>query len=176
VEFDWLEDYKDWIKERAGKDYDYRLVSVHFLKVGDEYVNIDSNAETFERMIEEAGGVRKLIEIYYGEIRKAVETGWFDVVAHMDLIKIWNENGKYFSEDEEWYREEVVQTLEVIKKMGMKIDLNTKGFRRPCNMVHPSPWIIDEAKKMGIELLVGTDCHKARDLEAGLDEIEGMIE
>jgi len=175
VEFDWLEDYKGWIvKEATKRKYDYRFISIHFLKIGKEYYPLDHSQELFEDMIEKSGGIKKLVESYYGEMRMAVRIGCFDVVAHFDLIKLWNKDDKYFSGEEEWYRKEVMKTLKVISKQRMKMDLNTSGLRKLCGEQYPGEWIIWEAKKLGIKFLIGTDAHKAEELEAGLKEVGVM--
>ena len=175
VEFDWLKDYKKWIKgEAVRRKYDLKFVSVHFLKVGGEYIPLDWKDEAFRKMIQKVGGIKKLVKIYYGELRDAVKADCFDVVAHFDLIKIWNKNSRYFSENESWYKKEVSKTLKLIKKSNMKIDLNTSGLRKPCAEQYPSLEILKEVKKLGIGILVGTDAHKAEELEAGLGEVEGL--
>src|SRR4030042_1708493 len=48
VEFDWLKDYKEYIKSAAKREYDYKFVSVHFLKIKGEYLPIDDSQEVFE--------------------------------------------------------------------------------------------------------------------------------
>jgi len=175
VEFDWIEKYKDWIiRESKKRDYDYKLVSMHFLIVGEDSVPIDNTEETFVEILEKVGSIQKFVKIYYSSLRDGINTGCFDVVAHFDLIKLWNKDGKYFSGEEDWYRKEIMKTLKLIKKKNMKMDLNTSGLRKPCGESYPSKWIIDEAKKLGIKFLVGTDVHKAEELEAGLKEVEEL--
>ncbi len=173
VEFDWLKDYKKWIKKEAiRKKYDYKLISIHFMKAGDEYIPLDWKEEGFLKMIEKNKGIKNLVKKYYGGLRQAIKTGCFDVVAHFDLIKIWNKNHRYFSGEESWYKKEVTKTLKLIKKKNMKIDLNTSGWRKPCNEQYPSLSILKEVKKMGIPILIGTDAHLSGELEKGLKEAE----
>ncbi|MCK4650178.1 hypothetical protein KAT36_03005 [Candidatus Pacearchaeota archaeon] len=64
--------------------------------------------------------------------------------------------------------------MKLIKEKNIKIDLNTAGFRKPCNEQCPSLKILKEAKKLGIEFLIGTDAHKPEELAAGLDEIKKL--
>ncbi len=171
VEFDWLKDYKEWITKAAKKKFDYKIISLHFIKAGKEYFPIDYSDKTFQEILEIVGSIEKLVRTYYSELRDAIETGLYDTVGHMDLIKIWNENHKYFTEKEAWYNEEVNKTLKLISKKNMNIDLNSAGFRKPCKEQYPSDWIIKEALKLKIPLIVGTDVHNAEELEAGLKEV-----
>ena len=173
VEFDWLKDYKEWIKKEATKrKYDYRFISVHFLKIGKEYISLDYNEKQFQKMIKLSGGIKELVKNYYSSLRDAIKNGCFDVVGHLDIIKIWNEDKKYFSGQEGWYKREIQKTLKLIKKENMKIDLNTAGWRKPCAEIYPNLDILNEAKKMKIPLLIGTDAHRPNELEAGLKEIK----
>jgi histidinol-phosphatase (PHP family) len=160
VEFDWLPGYEKWVLGQVGKrKYDLKLISIHFLKIGKDYDPIEYTGEYFEKMIKKIGGIRKLVKLYYRTLRTAVKTKKFDVVSHLDLIKSWNEDSKYFSEEKRWYRREVIKTLNQIKKTGMKIDFNLKGLRKPCKSTHPSKWVMKEIKVRKIKTLVGTDAH-----------------
>tara|TARA_Y100000310_G_scaffold321348_1_gene378849 strand:- start:1419 stop:2189 length:771 start_codon:yes stop_codon:yes gene_type:complete len=176
VEFDWLKDYKKWIQQEATKrKYDLRFISVHFLKVGKEYIPLDHSERSFQKMIKDVGGIKKLITKYYFSLRDAIKTDCFDVVGHLDIIKIWNKDKRYFSGKENWYKREIQKTLKLVKKKNMKIDLNTSGLRRPCAEQYPSLDILKEAKKMKILFLIGTDAHNPKELEAGLKETKNLL-
>ncbi len=176
VEFDWIKKYKKWIiKEATKREYDYKFISMHFLIVGNESVPIDHTEKSFVEILNKAGGIKQLIKIYYSGLREAIKTGCFDVVSHFDIIKLWNKNNKYFSEEEMWYKKEIKKTLNLVKEKNMKIDLNTSGFRKPCAEQYPSKDILDEAKKMKIPFLIGTDAHEPEELEAGLEEIKNLL-
>tara|TARA_Y100000310_G_C20701023_1_gene829899 strand:- start:8457 stop:8846 length:390 start_codon:yes stop_codon:yes gene_type:complete len=125
--------------------------------------------------MKEIGGEKNLVKKYYSSLREAIKTGCFDVVGHLDIIKIWNKDKKYFSGNESWYKKEVAKTLRLIAKKNMKIDLNTAGFRKPCAEIYPSVEIIREAKNLGIGFLVGTDAHKSEELERGLKKVNYLL-
>ena len=146
VEFDWLKGYKKWIKKEATKrKYDLRFISLHFIDDGDRYTPLDWNEESFRNLIKYHKGIKNLVKYYYAELRNAIKTGCFDVVGHLDIIKIWNKDKKYFSGREDWYKKEIQRTLKLIKKKNMKIDLNTAGLRKPCAEQYPSKEILEEA-------------------------------
>ena len=102
----------------------------------------------FKDIIKKSSGIKKVIGSYYGDLRKGIKTGYFDVVAHFDIIKIWNKNKKYFSGNERWYKKEVIKTLKEVKKKKMKLEINTAGWRKPCKEQYPAEWIIKKAKKI----------------------------
>ena len=177
VEFEWYLGREDWLFQEVQKrDYDIKLISVHQIVVDSKRFTINSSKEAFEGALLGFGGeIKKVVSVYYETLREAVGTGWYDLVAHFDLIKVYNEDSKYFDESEEWYRKEVIRTLKVIKEMGIKMEVNLGGLIRPCREQYPSRWIIDKAKEMGIEFLVGTDAHKEPQLDYDVNEVSELI-
>ena len=173
VEFDWFPEYKKWIiNESKKRKYDYKFVSIHFLKVGKDYFPIDHDEKTLKKIIDKIGSAKKVVKLYYKNLRQGIKTSCFDVVGHLDIIKTYNKNKKYFSYNEKWYQKEVYKTLKLIKKKNMLLDLNTKGLRKPCAEQYPSLEILRQAKDMGIKYLIGTDAHSGEELEFGFDKID----
>jgi len=176
-EFDWFTTKREWIKNQVQRrEYDIKIVSVHMVYSDGEYHNINGCESDFKETLAYFNGdMEKFARLYYETLREGIETGWFDVVGHLDIIKIFNENSKYFSENEVWYKEEVLKTLKAAKKFNMKLDVNLQGLTCGVGEQFPSKWIIGEAKKMGIGLLVGTDSHSAHTLDYDEDFVEEMI-
>ena len=125
-------------------------------------------------MVERIGDIKSLVKQYYKNLKNAIKTNCFDVVAHLDLIKIWNENEIFFSEKEDWYTKEIEEVLNLIKKYDMKIDVNLKLLNEPNKEQCPSLWIIKKAKKFGIELLVGTDGHKKSEIDYDIEIVNKL--
>jgi histidinol-phosphatase (PHP family) len=175
AEFDWFPEHKAWtIKETKRRNYDYKFISMHFVKVGRKSEPIDLFAATFEDSVKKIG-IQNLAASYYSELRQGIKTGCFDVVAHMDLIKMWNTDKKYFSGKEPWYKEQVSETLELIKKKKMKMEINSSGWRKACKEQYPAEWIIKDAIKLGIPIIIGTDGHAEENFEFGLKRAENLL-
>jgi histidinol-phosphatase (PHP family) len=176
VEFDWMEDYKKWVVREAKKrDYDYNFISIHYFKVDKKYEAIDIFSDTFDDIVRNLG-IKRLAEEYYRTLRQGIKTGCFDVVAHLDIIKMWNKHNKYFSGKENWYQSQVNETLALIKKKNMRIELNTSGWRKDCDEQYPAEWILKKAAKMKIPIIIGTDAHREEHLEFGLKRAKSLLE
>ena len=176
VEFDWMEDYKKWVvKETKKRDYDYKFLSIHYFKVGKKYEAIDIFSDTFDEIVKTIG-IKRLTEGYYRTLRQGIKTGCFDVVAHLDIIKMWNKNNKYFSGKEKWYQKQVIETLQAVKDKKMSIELNTSGWRKDCNEQYPAEWILRKASKMKIPIIVGTDGHRIEHFELGLKRAKTLLD
>jgi histidinol-phosphatase (PHP family) len=159
-EIDWFQDHKDWLKTEISKhDFDYIIGSIHHLKdKTGEYRNMESGKDYWQMSARRFGGTKEYIKEYYNQIKKLVESGLYDCVGHMDYIKVYNKNQDIFSEDDQWYKEEIAKVLDLIKEKKMAIEVNAGGIRK-CKVPFPSPWIIKEAKKRDIPITIGLDAH-----------------
>lgn len=173
AEFNWIQGYKDWLKKETQKrNYDFALISVHKVLVNENYYPLNWSEDIFNKALKQAGNIKNLIKEYYNQVRKAAQSKIFDCIAHLDLIKCWNKDSKYFSEDSDWYRQEVLKTLDEISKAGIAIEINTSGWTEHNNNENPfpSPWIIAEARKRNILITIGADSHKPEQLDYKLKE------
>ncbi len=177
AEFEWYPKHKKWIaNEVKRRAYDIKIISIHQIFINGKYYTINYLEKEKGNILDAFGNnVKKVINCYYGTLRDAISSGLFDVVGHLDLIKTLEDGTRYFSEDEEWYRKEVFETLKLIKKVGIKMEVNLQGFSKALNEQWPSKWIIDEANKMGIELLVGTDAHNELQLDYDVVKVENLL-
>lgn len=170
AEFGWLDNHEAWYRQEIKRhNMDYALGSIHFVFVHEKPVFVDSNKENWIEAAKSMGGVRKLVEQYYGQMRVMVQQKVFDGVAHFDLIKIYNKDSELFSEDEKWYHEAVEETLDEIKKAAVCLEINPRGMRKPVGQPYPSLWILKEANKRGIPVTIGTDCHSNPDEKIDLN-------
>lgn len=178
AEFDWLDRHrKQVLKKRKEREYDRDalFVSIHNLPFEDKYLPIDEDSNIFEELIRSYGGVRNLVKEYYKQIRDAAKTREFGVIGHINKIAMFNKEDLFFSESDNWCRNEQMKTLEVIAQNNMCLDINTSGFR-----TYDLPYInldmIKEAKRLGIKMQVGSDVHNSEDIVRGLEEANKLIQ
>lgn len=164
AEFDWLPQYREWIRKEINKyPFDYVIGSVHYLGTiedeGKERIwGHDYSKEEFIRGLRYFQEVKILVKKYYEEVNNMVNSRLFDGVGHLDLIKKYND-GKFFDENEKWYKDAVRDTLDVIASSGMVMEINSAGWDKPCKAQYPSFWIIKEAYKRNIDITIGSDAH-----------------
>lgn len=178
----------DYIPGIAGTDMhgkkqlmglDYSIGSVHFIeryksgaKAG-EFIPIDGKDTELEEGIKDTynGNVRKAVETYYLILQEMISRGGFDIIGHLDLIKKNNRNGKYFSEDEKWYRDIVEKTLLVVSKSGLIVEVNTGGMSRNyTDSPYPSYWILERCLKLKIPITLNSDAHSPSHLTASFQQ------
>ena len=149
---------------RSDMDFDYMVGSVHF--VGE--IIIDGEPEDFERALNRAGGLEALAIRYYEGVARMVEALQPEVVGHLDLIR---KNGRTYGRlDTPAIRRSARETLEVIRRHGCILDLNTAGYRKGLGCPYPEPWLLRQAHEMGIGVCFGDDSHGPQQVGAGIEE------
>ena len=125
---------------------DYLIGSVHFLGEWgfdhpdhkDEYKNRD---------------IDQIWQEYFDNIEAMAKSNHFDIVGHLDLIKIFNFMPK------KDIRLLAKNALKAIKKSNMVIELNTAGVRKPCKEIYPSPSLLEMAYELNIPITFSSDAH-----------------
>src|SRR5690606_9879019 len=135
IESDYLPGWEDhyralWSDERL----DYVIGSVHWI----------GEWQVFSKELPPGHTVESVFEAYLDSIRGAAQSGIFDVMGHIDAIKV---SGHVPERDiAAAYR----RTLEAIADSGVAIELNTSGWRKTCAEQFPSRLILEEARRLDI--------------------------
>lgn len=173
AEFDWLPNHTAWIgQEILNGNYDFVMGSIHIIFSGKRYTQFmfsNGQGNKWLASSNNFGSPRKMTEHYYKNLREMIGSGLFDSVGHFDVIKMHNKNSMFFSEEEKWYKKEVLKTLDLLRKSGMVMEINTSGLVREVMAQYPSLWILEEAKKREIPITIGTDAHNNEQIGKELD-------
>ncbi len=105
------------------------------------------------------GDIRRAVRRFYEQTNEMIENEQFDIIAHFDKIKMHNRE-RYFHEEELWYRQLALETLDLIRQKGLVMEINTRGiYKKRYNGFYPSPWLMEEACRMGISAIISADAH-----------------
>lgn len=158
---------------------DYVIGGVHLVGQSanpDEIWFIDgSRYEVYDEGLQKFfdGDIRRAVRRFYEQSNEMIEREQFDVIAHFDKIKMHNRD-RYFHEGESWYRRLALETLDLIREKGLVMEINTRGiYKRRYNGYYPSPWLMEEAYKMGIPAVISADAHHYSEISlefAGAEE------
>ena len=159
-EVDYLPHHMD---ERVlSRKVDYMIGSVHFI-----------NEWGFDNP-EFIGGykTRDIDEIwqsYFDAIEEMAKTGLFDIVGHLDLIKIFkflpNKDIRMISNN----------ALKAIKQSNMTIEINAAGFRKPINEPYPSQSLLEVVYELDIPITFASDAHEIDHIGFKYDEIVELV-
>ncbi|MEM8888276.1 MAG: histidinol-phosphatase [Bacteroidota bacterium] len=159
---------------------DYTVGSVHF---ADSWENgkpwgIDGKRQGFVDGIELLfdQSPERAVSRYYELIRQMLEEDCPEVLGHMDKVKMHNSKGVIFEETEKWYREAVMATLETARSTEVIIELNTRGlYKKKTFEPYPSKWILEAIYDMGIPLMINSDSHHPREIDAHFSDSAKLL-
>jgi len=171
IEIDWREGgEKNIIKKIKSYPLDFVLGSVHYVRSYDgSDLKINFNKERILQEINKIG-INSIIRDYYKQIQLLAKSKLVDCIAHLDVFKTFNKNNCLFDESSEFYKEQVLETLKVIKENNVCMEINTSGNIYDCNAMFPSEWILKEAHKLGIPITIGADTHWIERIDDGIKE------
>ncbi len=152
--------------------YDYLIGSVHYLKIGDEYVGFDRSADMVRQVIDTyfSGDGMKYAKAYYQALAELPSYGDFDIVGHFDIISKHSDSVKFFDENAVAYKSMVLEAADALRGKIPIFEVNTGAIARGYRTTpYPTVFIIKELQKMGFGVCISSDCHNAKDLDCGFD-------
>ena len=121
------------------------------------------------------GDIRRAVRRFYEQSNEMIENEQFDIIAHFDKIKMHNRE-RYFHEDEPWYRKLALETLDLIREKGLVMEINTRGlYKKRYNGFYPSPWLMEEACKMGVPAIISADAHHFSEITLEFEAAEKAL-
>jgi len=137
---------KNHRQELAGYEWDYLIGSVH--SIGDWEFDRPGQEDGFSNW-----DIDELYLTYFTLVEKMVSTGLFQIVGHLDLIKIYGHRP----------RRPVVEladsALRAIADSGAALEINTAGLYKPVAEAYPSKDLLEKAFSLNIPVTIGSDAH-----------------
>ncbi|WP_309496689.1 histidinol-phosphatase [Sulfurovum sp.] len=155
-EVDWLPGHMD---ERVLKaNVDYLIGSVHFIDKW-SFDNPEFIGEWKDKDIDE------IWEAYFEATEAMAKSGKFDIVGHLDLIKVF----KYMPKQDT--RILAKNALQAIKKSNMVLELNAAGLRKPIGEIYPSRSLLEVAYELDIPITFSSDAHAVEQVGFAYDKV-----
>lgn len=143
-EVDYLQGHMD--KRVLNANVDYLIGSVHFIdKWGFD------NPEFIGRYEDE--DIDAIWQKYFDAIEAMAQTKYFDIVGHLDLIKVF----KFMPTKN--ILDIAKKALIAIKEADMVLEINMAGYRKPIQEAYPSKELLEEAFKLNIPITFSSDAH-----------------
>lgn len=153
---------------------DYLIGGIHLVKAQDNQVwFIDGS----KRQIYDDGlskffqnNIQKGVTAFWEQTYEMIETQKFDIIAHMDKIKMHNQK-RFFTENEKWYRDLVDHAISLIHKNNIIVEINSRGlYKKRCSEFYPADFILEGIAKKNIPVVISSDAHKSEELSFFYDE------
>ncbi|MFT7880275.1 MAG: histidinol-phosphatase HisJ [Sulfurimonas sp.] len=158
-EVDYLPGHMD---ERVlGAEVDYFIGSVHFIDKW-SFDNPEFLSGWKERDVDE------IWQAYFEAVEAMAKFGRFDIVGHLDLIKVF----KYLPKKD--VRLLAKNALKAIKQANMVLELNAAGLRKPIGEIYPSRALLEEAFALDIPITFGSDAHAPEQVGFAYEEVTAL--
>lgn len=158
---------------------DYMIGSVHL--VGNDINRLwfidGSKYETYDEGLFNYfdGDIRRGVRSFFHQYNEMIVTEEFDIVGHLDKIKMHNRD-RYFHEEDKWYRDYLMETLTLIKEKSLIVEVNTRGiYKKRSTDFYPSTWLLPVMRKMNIPVLISSDSHKTEEITLCFKEAEESL-
>ena len=163
VEADFFPGTEQWVKKFIDEnEFDYVIGSVHFIgkwgfdnPVFVHHYDVRDIDETYRS--------------YFETIQQSARSGLFDIIGHCDLVK------KFGHRPTKSLDELIRETLAVIQKEDLCIEINTSGLRKPVKEIYPAESILALAAEMNIPLTLGSDAHDPADVGRDFDAAASLV-
>ena len=112
--------------------------------------------------------IDEIWKAYFEATEAMVKMKKFDIVGHLDLIKVF----KYMPKTD--IRLLAKDVLLAIKHSGMVIELNAAGLRKPIQEIYPSTQLLEEAYALDIPITFSSDAHAVDQVGFGYEETRAV--
>lgn len=163
---------RDLFADNTYNDLDYVIGSVHYVKVGEKYIDVDlfdGQLEAVEKYF--AGDYLSFAESYFENVAKLPKVHKTDIIGHFDLIKIFNGDGSLFDENSERYIKAGKKALDELLKADVLFEINTGAvFRGRRSDPYPSKTFLKYIAEHGGKVTLNGDSHEVNALGFNLEK------
>lgn len=148
---------------------DYTIGGVHFVANDcGEWMCTDGAFERFREAAQErfGGDIRRIVELFYEKSSLLVKCGHFDIHAHPDKIAL---NASQFEPailQESWYENLAYNHICSLRGGDFLVEVNTKALEQH-NRIFPGVEWLPLVRRLGLKLVVNSDCHDVDKIESG---------
>lgn len=175
LEVDYIEGFEEEIKgflNKYGPRLDDAILSVHFLKMQQQYECMDYSPDVFAKLVDNLGSVEAVHKKYYQTLLDSVRSdlGPFKPkrIGHITLAHKFQRKFPLATR----FEVEITELLQAIKQHGFELDYNGAGCAKPlCREPYPPQWVVEKAMALEIPLVYGSDAHQVKDMGQGLEQM-----
>jgi len=142
--------------------WDYVIGSIHHL----EKWGIDNPTYRAEY---ERRDLWQIYEEYFAAVRQMAETGLFDTIGHVDVIKKF---GYRPAGDLRPLYDQLARTFE---ETGVVVEINTSGRDKDAREFYPAPPLLDALARAGVPITLGSDAHRPREVGRYFAEARALL-
>jgi len=177
LELDYLPGRDGYVLDMADrwhKELEDVVMSVHYLPGMNGMRCVDFNVEDFrDGLLTYYGSMERIVDEYYDNVEEAIELAaqlpGSRRIGHINLVE------KFHLElpdiDAAQIERRLTEVLPLLVSTGVGVDVNMAGLRaRACGKSYVPVWFMKRCRELGIQLVYGSDAHRAEHVGAGWEE------
>jgi histidinol-phosphatase (PHP family) len=174
IEADFLPGREDRVQNMLeGRDWDYVVGSVHFLR--DDAVDVHGEPGWEAWDIWRGADPEKVWTRYFETLGEAARTGMFDILAHPDLVKVFAGRVPVPEGD---LRRFYDRAMDGIADSDVAVEVSTAGLRKPAGEIYPAPAFLEMCLEAGRPVALSSDAHRPEQIgfeyERAVELLQGM--
>ncbi|WP_026689443.1 histidinol-phosphatase [Alteribacter aurantiacus] len=139
--------------------FDYVVGSVHW--VGDFGIDLAEYRKEWDKR-----DVKEVYKQYFDQIVTLAESNLFDIVGHLDLVKIFG----YVPKDRAFLLSEYERITDALKNSKTCVEISTAGLRKHVGRMYPEPELLRMCNQKGIPIVLSSDAHEPEHVGYAYDE------
>ena len=156
IEADFLPGREDRVANFLdGRDWDYVVGSVHFLR--DDAVDVHGDPDWEPWDVWRGADPEKVWARYFETLGEAARSGMFDILAHLDLVKVFA--GRVPLPDGD-LRRFYDRAMDGIADSDVAVEVSTAGLRKPVAEIYPAPALLEMCLDAGRPVALSSDAHE----------------
>lgn len=159
-------------------DFDYKIGSVHYLKVDNNYIPVDESKEILLNDVERYfnNDIYAYLECYFETVSDVIEKTNADIIGHLDLVSKFNENGELYDINNIRYINAYKKACDKLLEAGKLFEINTGAISRGYRSApYPSNEIYEYLKEKGAKFILSSDSHSADTIGYLFDKYNNLI-
>ncbi|PLR76349.1 histidinol phosphatase [Bacillus sp. V3-13] len=140
-------------------DFDYVIGSIHW--IGDFGIDLGEYKHEWDRR-----DLHEVYTSYFDQVVTLAESNLFDIVGHLDLVKIF----KYVPKDEEFLLAQYERATNALAESKTCVEISTAGLRKPVGELYPDKRLLEMCYNKKIPIVLSSDAHVPEDVGAGFDQ------
>ncbi len=168
---------QDYYSDYPTDEFDYIIGSVHYIKVGDEYIPVDESVEILRAAVQKhfGGDVYALCELYFDTVADVVEKTRCDIIGHFDLISKFIERETLFDTEHPRYVKAWKAAADRLVAYDVPFEINTGAISRGYRtQPYPDEEMIAYIKAKGGRLILSSDAHSKENIAYIFEKYEAL--
>lgn len=150
-------------------DYDYLIGSSHCLYNHNATWFLNIYEMMFKNIKIDDDIKHEGIVNYWRNVVESIKSGYFDFIAHFDVLKIFGMATETEWNDDKW------KIIETLAAYHHPYELNTSGWNKAGEQ-HPQEWTLKELNKLDVPIIISDDAHTTAMLGQHFSRAEQMLD